>query len=401
MASADGRRSANAVAPNTFANSAAIQKYSGGCTNHGAELRCMTTQSCVSKISRATSPYAVSLLSHSVPMPSPGRVTSAARRAPRSAARAGTDRICWKIGLVYPVALSVRGRRVVVVGGGAVAERKVRGLLGAEPDVVVVSPTLTPPLAALADAGAIGWEPRRYAPGDLAGAFIAFAATDDDATNAAVAADARAAGILVNDASDVGRGDFATPAVHRSGPLTVSVDSGGLSPSFTKRIRDELALQFDARYARAAATLGALRERVQTVVPPGQRAAVMQHFAERDVDELATMKAGAVEHEVERAADTLAGVVPAQTQPLVCATRASLLAMTQARTRDVGAGESGRFRRRSWRSPRAATPCRTAPSPRSAPTTCSSKSSSSRCGRDAPTTRSTRARICRARSPRT
>ena len=182
VASADGRRSANAVAPNIFANSAAIQKYSGGCTNHGAALRCMTTQSCVSKISRATSPYAVSLLSHSVPMPSPGRVTSAARNAPRSAARAGTDRICWKIGLVYPVALSVRGRRVVVVGGGAVAERKVRGLLGAQADVVVVSPALTPPLAALADVGAIGWEPRRYAPGDLAGAFLAFAATDDDAT---------------------------------------------------------------------------------------------------------------------------------------------------------------------------------------------------------------------------
>jgi hydroxymethylbilane synthase len=233
---------------------------------------------------------------------------------------------------VYPVALSVRGRRVVVVGGGTVAERKVRGLLGAEPDVVVVSPTLTPPLAALADAGAIGWEPRRYAPGDLAGAFIAFAATDDDAINAAVAGDARAAGILVNDASDAARGDFATPAVHRSGPLTVSVDAGELSPSFTKRIRDELALQFDARYARAAATLGALRERVQTVVPPSQHAAVMQHFAERDIDELATMKAGAVEHEVERTADTLAGVVPAQTQALVCATRASVLAMTQART---------------------------------------------------------------------
>jgi hydroxymethylbilane synthase len=233
---------------------------------------------------------------------------------------------------VYPVALSVRGRRVVVVGGGAVAERKVRGLLGAEPDVVVVSPTLTPPLAALAEVGAIAWEPRRYAAGDLAGAFIAFAATDDDATNAAIAADAHAAGILVNDASNVDRGDFATPAVHRSGPLTVSVDSGGLSPSFTKRIRDELALQFDARYARAAATLGALRERVHTVVPPEQRAAVMKHFAERDVDELATMKPGAIEHEVERAADTLAGVVPAQTEPLVCATRASLLAMTQART---------------------------------------------------------------------
>jgi hydroxymethylbilane synthase len=232
---------------------------------------------------------------------------------------------------VYPVALSVRGRRALVVGGGAVAERKVRGLLAAEAAIVVVSPALTPPLAALAESGAIGWEPRRYAVGDLAGAFLAFAATDDDAVNASVTAEARAAGVLVNDASDPARGDFATPAVHRSGPLTVSVDSDGLAPSFTKRIRDELALQFDARYARAATTLGALRERVQAVVPAEQRAAVMRHFAERDVDELATMKAGAVEHEVERAAETLAGVVPSETRPLVCATRASRLAMTQSR----------------------------------------------------------------------
>ena len=226
----------------------------------------------------------------------------------------------------------MRGRRAVVVGGGAVAERKVRGLLPAQAAVVVVSPSLTPPLAALAEVGAIAWEPRRYTPGDLAGAFIVFAATDDDAVNAAVVGAARAAGILVNDTSDPARGDFATPAVHRAGPLTVTVDSSGLSPAFTKRIRDELALQFDSRYARAAATLGALRERVQAVVPRELRAVVMQHFAERDVDELAAMPPGAVEHEVERTAETLAGVVPAQTKTLICASRASALAMTQSRS---------------------------------------------------------------------
>ncbi|MBV8299063.1 MAG: hydroxymethylbilane synthase [Candidatus Eremiobacteraeota bacterium] len=233
---------------------------------------------------------------------------------------------------MYPVALSVRGRRALVVGGGAVAERKVRGLLDAEAAVVVVSPALGPPLAELAAAGTIEWLPRPYAAGDLAGAFLAFAATGDDAVNAAVVEEARAAGVLVNDASDAGRGDFATPAVHRAGPLTVSVDSGGLSPSFTKRVRDELALQFDARYARAAATLGALRERLRTVVPAERRAEVMRHFAERDVDELAAMQPGAVEHEVERAAETLAGTVPCETGSLVCATRASRLAMTQSRT---------------------------------------------------------------------
>lgn len=232
---------------------------------------------------------------------------------------------------MYPIALSLRGKRAVVVGGGNVAERKIRGLLAAGAEIVVVSPTLTEPLASLAEADAIRWEARGYEPGDLSGAALVFAATNDDATNASVVAEARRTGILVNDAGDAERGDFATPAVHRSGPLTVTVDSAGLSPSFTKRIRDELAMQFDARYARAAATLGALRERVQTVVPEAMRGAVMRHFAERDVDELAAMLPGAVEHEVERAADTLAGVVPAQTRPLVCASRASALAMTQTR----------------------------------------------------------------------
>jgi hydroxymethylbilane synthase len=233
---------------------------------------------------------------------------------------------------VYPVALSLRGRRVLVVGGGSVAERKIRGLLDAEAAVTVISPTLSTALSSLAETGGIAWEARRYAPGDLDGAFLAFAATDDDATNASIAADARAAGILVNDASDAARGDFATPAVHRSGPLTVTVDSAGLSPSFTKRIRDELAVQFDARYARAAATLGALRRRVQAVVPAPLRSEVMRHFAERDIEELAAMIPSAVEHEVERTVDTLTGVIPAQNRPLVCATRASQLAMTQTKT---------------------------------------------------------------------
>jgi len=232
---------------------------------------------------------------------------------------------------VYPVALSMRGRRAVVVGGGNVAEWKVRGLLAAGAQVVVVAPRVTEPLAALAEAGEIVRHPRPFAEGDLAGAVLAFAATDDETVNAAVVADARANGVLVNDASSAGRGDFATPAVHRAGPLTVAVDSGGLSPSFTKRVRDELALQFDARYARAAATLGALRERVAAVAPLEQRAALMRHFAARDIDELAAMPAGAIEHEVERAADTLAGVVPSRAQPLVCATRASKLALIQTR----------------------------------------------------------------------
>ncbi len=151
----------------------------------------------------------------------------------------------------------------------------------------------------------------------------------------------------------------------------MTVDSTGLSPSFTVRVRDELALQFDARYARAAATLGRLRERVQAVVPLERRAGVMQHFAARDIEELAAMPPGAVEHEVERAVDTLAGVVPAQTKPLVCASRASLLAHDPDPDRRWRRWPGPASPRPCSRSPPAATRSRTARSPPSAATTCS------------------------------
>jgi hydroxymethylbilane synthase len=232
---------------------------------------------------------------------------------------------------VYPIHLSVEGRRAVVVGGGPIGERKVRGLLEAGADVTLISPHATPELTRLADERRLRWLERTYAPGDIAGALLAFAATNDPGVNADVVAEAQAHGVLVNDASVAERGNFITPALHRAGQLLVTVTSSGLSPSFTKRIRDELAVQFDTRYARAAATLGLLRERMLQVVPPEGRAAVMKHFAERDIDDLASMPPSEIEHEVERTADTVANVKPSDPRMLTCASRASALAMTQTR----------------------------------------------------------------------
>jgi hydroxymethylbilane synthase len=242
---------------------------------------------------------------------------------------------------VYSVALSLRGRRVLVAGGGVNAEPTVRALLDAGAAVRVISPTLAPELAALAAAGSIGWTARRYAAGDARDALLAFAMTGDAADDATVAADARAEGVLLHDASDAARGDFFTPATYRSGPLTITIDAPGLPPAFTARIRDELGVQCDTRYARAAATLAGLHDRTTAVVPPDLRGAVMGHFAQRDIDELAAMRRSAVEHEVERAVDTLGGVVPAQSRPLVCASRASLLAMTQTKTVMAQLAEAG------------------------------------------------------------
>ena len=79
---------------------------------------------------------------------------------------------------MYPITLNLRGRRCLVVGGGAVAERKVQGLLAAEAKVSLVSPELSPALRELAQAGRIGWQQRAFVPEDAAGAFLIFAATN-------------------------------------------------------------------------------------------------------------------------------------------------------------------------------------------------------------------------------
>src|SRR3954469_7076281 len=95
-------------------------------------------------------------------------------------------------GVVYPVGLRLLDRRVVVVGGGQVAHRRVAGLLEARALVTVVSPEVTPALEALVAPGALPWVRRRHAPRALDGAWYAVAATDDPAVNAAVAAEAEA-----------------------------------------------------------------------------------------------------------------------------------------------------------------------------------------------------------------
>ena len=113
----------------------------------------------------------------------------------------------------YLLGLKLAGRRVVVVGGGAVAQRRVGGLREAGAAVVVVSPSLTPALSDLAQAGRLEWVPRRYADGDLAGAWLVHACTDEPATNAAVAEAAEAAGVWCVRADDHTASAAWTPAL--------------------------------------------------------------------------------------------------------------------------------------------------------------------------------------------
>lgn len=142
----------------------------------------------------------------------------------------------------YPIVLTKPAQLpAVVVGGGTVGERKVRSLLAAGFPVRLISPTATATLATWAAEGRLIWEQRTYQAGDLMGARLVFAATDDHAVNARIAAAAHAVSALCNVADDPTAGDFHLPAVHRSGGLTVAVSSGGAAPARAAAMRDAIA----------------------------------------------------------------------------------------------------------------------------------------------------------------
>ena len=163
----------------------------------------------------------------------------------------------------FPVLLELADRRCVMVGGGMVAERRVDGLLAAGARVRVISPRTTRTLAALAAEGRIELESRGYREGDLAGADLAFVATDAGEVNAAVAREARERGLWVNAADDPTHCTFILPALVRRGDLTVAVSTGGSSPALARAIREELEAYLTAEYATLAAIAAEARRELR------------------------------------------------------------------------------------------------------------------------------------------
>jgi uroporphyrin-III C-methyltransferase/precorrin-2 dehydrogenase/sirohydrochlorin ferrochelatase len=159
------------------------------------------------------------------------------------------------------VGLRLLDRSVVVVGGGSVAHRRVAGLLEARARVTVVSPEVTPALEALVEPGSLTWVRRPYAPGDLAGAWYAVAATDDPAVNAAVAEEAERLRVFCARADDRSASSVWTPAVGRQGDLVVGVHGGG-DPQRAVGVRDAVV---------AGLTDGSIRDRAARA-PEGGRA---------------------------------------------------------------------------------------------------------------------------------
>jgi len=206
----------------------------------------------------------------------------------------------------YPIAVvNLQTARCIVVGGGEVAARKVAGLRAAGARPVVISPDLGQILRQQAEAGELETIRRKYQSGDLAGARLVIAATDDPDTNESVWQEAQAIGCLVNVVDDPARCNFHVPATVRRGALSVSVSTGGSSPLLARRIRQDLEQQFDAAYEPYLVLLGDLRPIVREHVPdPARRKAIWEALLNSKIFEL--LRAGELE-KARRRAHTILG----------------------------------------------------------------------------------------------
>lgn len=186
----------------------------------------------------------------------------------------------------YPAILILDGRLGVVIGGGPVAERKVRTLLDAGATVRLVAEEPSEGLRRMAERGGIELVERRYSTGDLGGAAVAIAATDEEATNEAVYRDAVDVGIPVNVVDDTSRCTFIAPSIVRRGDLLIAISTGGKAPALAVRLRERLQREIGEEYAAMLRLLGELREEVTVPGDQEQRAAAWYRVVDSDVLEL-------------------------------------------------------------------------------------------------------------------
>jgi siroheme synthase-like protein len=169
----------------------------------------------------------------------------------------------------YPVVLDLAGWRCLMVGGGPVASRRVRGLVASGAMVTVIAPEIADELDAFA--GSVGAGSvvelvrRRYEPGEAAGYQLVLTATGDPEVDRQVVSDARAGGALVATADRDLAGTVHLPAVHRDGPVVVAVSTEGASPALARWLRDRVVESLPADVTVLAGLLDEAREAMRKV----------------------------------------------------------------------------------------------------------------------------------------
>jgi len=162
----------------------------------------------------------------------------------------------------YPILVDLSGQKVVVVGGGNVAQRKIESLLQHRAEVCVVARELTPRLRENVEAGKITFLGRKFQKEHLDGAMLVIAATDDTLLNRLVSTSARERGILVNAVDQPADCTFIVPSVLKRGQLLIAVSTSGQSPALARKVREDLENLFGEEYETLLALMGNLRREI-------------------------------------------------------------------------------------------------------------------------------------------
>ncbi|MEM8981613.1 MAG: siroheme synthase CysG [Pseudomonadota bacterium] len=178
----------------------------------------------------------------------------------------------------FPLFTRLNGRRVVVIGGGDVASRKIRLLRQAGASITVVAPGLSAELADLAADGAIDHVVARFRAKHLRGAYFVVAATDDPAVNSAVFTAAEKATVLCNSVDDLAHSSAIVPAIVDRAPVQVAISTSGAAPVLARRLREQIDALIPAKFGHLARAARRLRSRVTArVADPEARRTVWEH----------------------------------------------------------------------------------------------------------------------------
>src|SRR5438270_13902069 len=176
---------------------------------------------------------------------------------------------------LYPIFLKLEGHKVLIIGGGLIAEQKIEAVLRSATDVTVVSPQITPRIRLWAHQGRIKYVGLEFRPGMTRGYFLVIACTDSEETNRAIYQEARESGALANAVDDPGYCDFYAPAVVSRGDFQIAVSTGGHSPALAQSVRKDLEREFGPEYASWTAWLGRMRQAMRHLLPPTERRQAM------------------------------------------------------------------------------------------------------------------------------
>ncbi len=179
---------------------------------------------------------------------------------------------------LYPVFLKLEHHKVLIVGGGTIAEQKLEGVLRSAKDVTVIAPQINKRIAAWAAEGRIHHIPKEYEAGMAGGYFLVIAATDSAEVNHQVYEDGKRAGALCNAVDDPPYCDFYASALVSRGDFQIAISTAGHSPALAQSVRKKLEAEYGPEYESWITWLGRMRTALRSVLPRTERRKELLHL---------------------------------------------------------------------------------------------------------------------------